>query len=130
MKNDLKIAAIFFLISGVILTVSAVFVVYQMHKQPCVRVTMHRMRVIETSIYHYYVSQSPKQLPSSLQDLVSPPNGEPPYLFEQQISDGWDQEIDFSISGPKKIVLTSRGPDQVVGSQDDITLEIELRGSP
>lgn len=87
-----------------------------------IKTTKVKLVKIDSKIQEYYAFQSPSAMPDSLQDLINPPNGEPPYLRETDLKDAWGQDINGSISG-RKYELSSAGPDGATGSADDIIHE-------
>ncbi|MEO1269639.1 MAG: type II secretion system protein GspG [Myxococcota bacterium] len=82
-----------------------------------------KLRKVAQKVQEYYAFKSPNAMPDSLDNLVNPPGGEPPYLKDEDIRDAWGRELSFDRKGDRSFVLRSAGPDGDDGSQDDISLE-------
>lgn len=85
--------------------------------------TQLKLRKVAQKVQEYYAFKTPNEMPDSLDNLVNPPGGEPPYLKQEDVQDAWGREMSFERKGDRSFVIRSAGPDGDDGSQDDIILE-------
>lgn len=74
---------------------------------------------LNTKVLEYQAFQLPTALPETLDDLLKPPNGEPPYVRPEDLQDVWGERFVYDKEGDKYHLL-SKGPDKARGTEDDI----------
>lgn len=74
---------------------------------------------LNTKVLEYQAFQLPTALPETLDDLLKPPNGEPPYVRPEELQDVWGERFVYDKEGDKYRLL-SKGPDKARGTEDDI----------
>lgn len=83
--------------------------------------TMQSISAINMAVDVYKTEKLKSAPPASLDVLTSPlRDGEEPLLDAANLKDGWGNPFEYSVSG-KKHTIRSAGPDEQMGTEDDLT---------
>ncbi len=83
-----------------------------------VRTVEVQLQQLASTIEQYQVINN--KLPPDLEALSNPGDGQPAFIKPERFKDPWGNTIEYETSGTRSFTLTSPGPDQITGTDDDI----------
>jgi len=89
-----------------------------------IKTTRNQIGQLKACVDLYKISN--RTLPPDLNSLITAPSGatrwDGPYLDATQVpKDSWDNDYQYALIGPNDYKISSMGPDQTGGNQDDIS---------
>lgn len=83
--------------------------------------TQQSIAAINTAVEIYKVEKLKSNPPPSLDTLTTPlTDGAEPLLDAANLKDAWGNPFEYSVDG-KKYTIRSAGPDEQMGTEDDLT---------